>query len=115
MRPTPARHSNSLGKVLVVSNCMPQVCLTQALLHGAGVAVAAATNIDTAFRIGSTALFDAVVVCRGSFSEEDRENLILDLQQRCPRLNLVVGCLGCTVCEGSERDRKKMAPLSQHD
>ena len=71
------------------------MCATQASLVAAGFEVATATNIAAARAAIRSLHVEAVVICRHSWTDEERDRLAADLTAVRPKLSYLMRCPGC--------------------
>jgi hypothetical protein len=86
-------------KVLAISKRLADLCGTQSLLYSAGLELVTTTNIRAARSTIHALGIRAVVVCRNSWSEAERESMISELQALRPELTVIMRCPGCTGCD----------------
>jgi hypothetical protein len=86
------------AKVLAVTRQLQELCGTQTILHSAGLQLVTATNMETARRVIKALGIQAVIVCRDSWSESERDKMVAELQTLYPELAVIVRCPGCTRC-----------------
>ena len=85
--------------VLAITKRTAELCGTQPLLYEAGFALVTATSMDVARSVIKAIAVKAVIVCRGSWSEEERESIISELAADHPEVTIIVRCPGCTGCD----------------
>lgn len=87
------------AKVLAITKRTAELCATQSLLYAAGLQLVTATNINAACSVINGMRVRAVIVCRNSWSEEERQSIVSQLAALCPELPVLMHCPGCTGCD----------------
>jgi DNA-binding NtrC family response regulator len=87
-----------MPKVLLVTKRTADLCATKAMLNSAGFDVMTATDLAVARSVGGCIPFAAAILCKHSFTDEDRENLTAQLRTIHPDFNVIAVCPGCTGC-----------------
>ena len=85
--------------MLAITKRTAQLCDTQSLLHGAGFGLLTATSMDVARSIIKAISVRAVIVCRGSWSVQERDSIVSELAANHPEVTITVRCPGCTGCD----------------
>jgi hypothetical protein len=85
--------------VLAITKRTAELCATQTLLYGAGYELVTATNMSIARVVMKAKRVGGVIVCRHSWSDEERESIVSDLAEKYPDVTTVVRCPGCTGCD----------------
>lgn len=86
-------------KVLAITKRPAELCGTQALLYGQGFDLVTATNMAVARTVISAMRVKGVIVCRHSWSDEERENIVSELATNHPEVTVILRCPGCTGCD----------------
>lgn len=81
--------------VVAITKRTAELCATQAVLSEFGIELLAIPDIPTAFAAMGALRFEAAIVCRHSWSDEERDRIAADLSVR-PGLKYVMRCPGCT-------------------
>jgi hypothetical protein len=69
------------------------------MLNGAGFDVATATSIQGAEALGRSIRFEAAIVCRHSFTDEEQQQITVELKKSAPSLVVIAKCPGCSCVE----------------
>jgi hypothetical protein len=85
-------------KVLAITKRTAQLCGTQPLLYEAGFALMTATSMDIARSIIKAVAVKGVIVCRGSWSEQESASIVAELAADHPEITVILRCPGCTGC-----------------
>jgi hypothetical protein len=99
--------------VLTVTKRLPDLCGSQSLLYAAGFGMMTATNLTTAKSLLNSLDISGVILCRHSWSDEDRDAIQSELSQLRSDMP-IMRCPGCTGCEEENDVRGKLlhiAPL----
>lgn len=88
------------SKVLAITKRTARLCGTQSLLYSVGLDLVTATSMDAALSVMKAIPTKGVIVCRHSWSEEERASLALELASK-PEVPVVSMCPGCTGCDES--------------
>jgi len=86
-------------KVLAITKRTAELCGTQALLYRAGFELVTATNIATARSLIRALRIKAVIICRHSWTDEERDTIVSDLMANHPEVAVILRCPGCTGCD----------------
>jgi hypothetical protein len=99
--------------VLAVTKRIRELCGTQGMLYAAGCSMMTATNKTTARSVLKAVEVDGVIVCRSSWSEQERDSICSEVEtlqsevsiMRCP------GCSGCDEATGTPGTLSNISPL----
>lgn len=86
-------------KVLAITKRTADLCGTQSLLYMAGFDLVTATSIAAAQSVIKALRVKGVIVCRHSWSDQERDSIVADLADNYPEVEVVVRCPGCTGCD----------------
>ncbi len=81
--------------VLAITKRTASICATRASLFAAGFELATATSIMAARAAIRSLSVEAVIVCRHSWSAEERDQIAADLATVQPKLSYLMHCPGC--------------------
>jgi DNA-binding NtrC family response regulator len=100
-----------IPKVLAVTKRLGELCATKAMLNAAGFDVATATNIQVAQALGRSLRFEAAIVCRHSFTDEERQQIAVELKKSAPGMVVIAMCPGCS-CVDDNGEIRRLTDLS---
>jgi hypothetical protein len=86
-------------KVLAITKRPAELCGTQPLLHGEGFELVTATSMAVARCVIKSIALKGVIVCWGSWSEQERESIVSELAANHPEVTIIMRCPGCTGCD----------------
>jgi glutaredoxin len=86
-------------KVLAITKRTADLCGTQALLYGAGFDLLTATSMLAARSVIKAIRVKGVIVCRHSWTDQERDSIVADLADNYPEVEVVVRCPGCDGCD----------------
>jgi len=89
----------SCPKVLAITKRTAELCATQSHLFMAGFELLTATNMLGARSMKKAVDVKAVIVCKHSWSDDEREMISCEVAALRPEAALVMRCLGCTECD----------------
>lgn len=89
----------SSHKVLTVTKRTASLCGLQTLLYSSGFEMVTATNMIGARSVLNAMPLRAVIICRHSWSDAEREALTRELAASYPAISVVLHCPGCTGCD----------------
>lgn len=81
--------------VLAITKRTASMCATRSSLFAAGFELATATSITAARATIRSLSVDAVIVCRHSFTAEERDQIAAELSTIQPKLSYLMQCPGC--------------------
>ncbi len=91
-------------KVLAITKRTAQLCGTQSLLYASGIELVGAASMKSARRVIKDDAVKGVIVCLHSWSEQERDGIVSELEANHPEVSVIVRCPGCTGCdEASQR------------
>ncbi len=108
---------STIPNVLAITKRPAQLCATQALLYGAGLTLVTATNLHAARSVIVAKSVTAVIVCKDSWSDAERDVIAAELRRLRPQLAVIMRCPGCTGCDeaagrpGMMRDERPVLQL----
>lgn len=85
----------SRPRVLSIIKPHAEPCVTQSSLNIAGLKLVTATNMDDAHAIMKNARLKGIIICRQSWTEEEREDITAELWMRDPEVAIILRCPGC--------------------
>jgi hypothetical protein len=91
-------HSTSF---LAITKRTADLCATQSVLYAAGMGLIAATNVAAAHSVLKSVQVQGVIVCKHSWTEQEREGILAQLAANYPNITAIVRCVGCTQCDVS--------------
>lgn len=97
--------------VLTVTKRLADLCGAQSLLYAAGFGVVTATNLTTARSLLNSVEISGVIVCKHSWSEQEREEIHSEMSQLRSDMPLM-RCPGCTGYEEENGVRGKLLHIS---
>ncbi len=86
-------------KVLAISKRTMELCAAQTQVYAAGFEMITATSLAAAHAVLNSFSIEAVIVCRHSWSDEERGRIETELAALHPKLPVVMRCPGCTGCD----------------
>lgn len=86
-------------KVLAITKRAAQFCGTQSLLHASGIELVGATSMRSARRVIQDDAVKGVIVCLHSWSEQERDGMVSELEANHPEVSVIVRCPGCRGCD----------------
>jgi hypothetical protein len=104
------------AKVLVITKRTAELCGTQSLLYAAGFELVTATSMSVARSVMKAIKLKGVIVCKGSWTEEERDGIVSDLTANHPEVTVIMRCPGCTGCDEATRTPGTLSdtlPLTQ--
>jgi len=90
-------------KVLAITKRPAELCATQPWLNAAGLELITATNMNATAAVIKNAGVRGIIVCKGSWSEEEREAIAAELWMLNPEVAVILRCPGCTECDEVNR------------
>ena len=90
-------------KVLAITKRPAELCATQPWLNAAGLELITATNTNAAGAIIKSTRVKGIIVCKGSWSEEEREGIAAELWMLNPEVEVILRCPDCTECDEVNR------------
>ena len=103
--------------MLAITKRTAQLCGTQSLLHASGIELVGTTSMKAARRVIKDAAVKGVIVCLHSWSEQERNGMVSELEANHPEVSVIVRCPGCTGCDeaahipGTLRETQQFANL----
>lgn len=97
--------------VLAITRRSAHLCATQSLLYAAGYKLVVATNVSAARRMISSLRVKAVIVCAGSWSSAEVQEIASELIQRI-KIPVLMRCPGCDEVAGKPGTLRDTAPLT---
>ena len=85
--------------VLAITKRTAELCGTQSLLYAAGLDLVTATNMMAARSVINAIRVRGVIVCRGSWSDDERDGIVSELATNYPEITVTIRCPGCTGCD----------------
>jgi hypothetical protein len=86
-------------KVLAITKRAAQFCGTQSLLYASGIELVGASSMKSARRVIKDDAVKGVIVCMHSWSEQERDGMVSELEANHPEVSVIVRCPGCTGCD----------------
>jgi hypothetical protein len=90
----------SSPKVLAITKRTAELCAGQSLLSMAGFDLVTATSLSAALSLMKTIDVKGVIVCKHSWTENERDSITDAIAVQCPEAVVIMRCLGCTTCDG---------------
>lgn len=87
------------SKVLAITKRTASLCGTQSLLYSVGLDLVTATSMEAARSVIKAIPTKGVIVCKHSWSDEERAALASELADQHPEVAVVAMCPGCTGCD----------------
>ncbi len=94
--------------VLSITKRTAELCATQPLLYLCGLELVTATSLEGAQAAMKSLDVKAVILCKHSWSEEERNRLASQLQVMEPRPAVLMRCPGCDEEHGCSGRRGKL-------
>lgn len=86
-------------KVLAITKRAAQFCGTQSLLYASGIELVGTASMKSARRVIQDDAVKGVIVCLHSWSEQERDGMVSELEANHPEVSVIVRCPGCTGCD----------------
>jgi hypothetical protein len=86
-------------KVLAITKRAAQFCGTQSLLYASGIELVGTASMKSARRVIKDEAVKGVIVCLHSWSEQERDDMVSELETNHPGVSVIVRCPGCTGCD----------------
>ncbi len=102
--------------VLAITKRTASMCATRQSLFASGFDLITATNITAARAAIRSLDIEAVIVCRHSWNDQERDQLAADLAEIRPKLKYILRCPGCIDFDeaaGNPGRLTETLPLSQ--
>jgi hypothetical protein len=77
------------SKILAISTHTAELCAQQSLLYAAGFQLVTATNVTVALSVIRAMQVMGVIICRSSWSEEEREKIAAEIGALSPELAIL--------------------------
>ena len=104
-------------KVLAITKRAAQFCGTQSLLYASGIELVGTASMKSARRAIKDEAVKGVIVCLHSWSEQERDGIVSELEANYPEVSVIVRCPGCSGCDeasqkpGTLRETQQFAKL----
>lgn len=86
-------------KVLAITKRAAQFCGTQSLLYASGIELVGAASMKSARQTIKDDAVKGVIVCLHSWSEQERDGMVSELETNHPDVSVIVRCPGCSGCD----------------
>jgi hypothetical protein len=86
-------------KVLAITKRSAQFCGTQSLLYASGIELLGTASMKSARRVIKDDAVKGVIVCLHSWSKQERDGMVSELESNHPNVSVIVRCPGCTGCD----------------
>ena len=86
-------------KVLAITKRAAQFCGTQSLLYASGIELLGTASMKSARRVIKDDAVKGVIVCLHSWSEQERDGMVSELEANHPGVSVIVRCPGCSGCD----------------
>jgi hypothetical protein len=90
-------------KVLAITKRAAQFCGTQSLLYASGIELLGTTSMKSARRVIKDDAVKGVIVCLHSWSEQERDGMVSELEANHPDVSVIVRCPGCSGCDEAKQ------------
>jgi len=86
-------------KVLAITKRAAQFCGTKSLLYASGIELLGTASMKSARRVIKDDAVKGVIVCLHSWSKQERDGMVSELESNHPDVSVIVRCPGCSGCD----------------